>query len=350
MGTAPSATTRWIMRSGLLILLILLVAVLAIGVSRNDYYASVVFQICFWSTVGCAYNVSAGYAGDLSLGHGAFLGLGAYTSTLLFMERGISPWIGMVVGAVLAGILAVILGTVAVRLRGPYYSIVTLAVVMVLGLVASGWPSLTKGDIGISISGDSSVANLILADPAGYVLIAFVMLLAMLVGCRWLVRSRLGFQLAAYRENEDAARSLGIATTRVRVIALAVSAIVTAIAGSVQAQYVGFISPTSEFSLGFSVQVAVVTIIGGLGTVYGPIFGAILIVVLNERLAPLVQHAAGLNQVVFGVILIVVLLFFRRGIAGLGDALVGVWRRRVRPAPARPPEDLPRRETVEERQ
>jgi branched-chain amino acid transport system permease protein len=194
--------------------------------------------------------------------------------------------------------------------------------------VASGWPSVTKGDIGISIAGDTSVANLLLAQSAGYVLIAFVLMVVVIAACRLLVRSRLGYQLAAYRENEDAARSLGIATTRVRVIALIISAVITAIAGSIQAQYVAFISPPSEFSLTFSVQVAVIAIIGGLGTVYGPLFGAVLIVLLDEKLAPLVQHAAGLNQVVYGAILILVLLFFRRGIAGLGDVFVSFWLRR----------------------
>jgi branched-chain amino acid transport system permease protein len=291
------------------------------AVAVNSYYASIGFSMCFWAVAASAYNLSAGYAGELSLGHGAFLGLGAYSSTLLFTRDGVSPWVGMVLGAALAAVLALVIGVVAIRLRGPYFAIVTLAVVLVLNYFAAGLPKLTQGAIGINISGDASFAHVIFTHRWAYVLLMFGLLVIVTAGMRSLVRSRFGYRLAAYRENEDAARSLGIATTRVRVVALVLSAAITAVAGSLQAQYLQFISPDSAFSVNFSVQVALMAIIGGLGTVYGPILGAVLIVYLGQLLQPLVQKLAGLDQVVYGAILILVLLFLRRGIAGLGRQL-----------------------------
>ena len=304
-----------------------------LALENNAYYATVAFSICFWSIAAVAYNLSAGYAGDLSLGHGAFLGIGAYTSTLLYQDLGVSPWLGLLAGAVLAGLLALGVGVVAVRLRGPYFAIVTLAILLVLNLLASALSGFTSGAVGISISSQPTFANFIFVNPAVYVAIAFAFLVLVVAGVRVLARSRLGYQLAAYRENEDAAQSLGIPTTRVRVVALVLSAAITAVVGSIQTQYVQFISPTSAFSLTFSIEVAVIAIIGGLATLYGPILGAILIVILGQLLAPLVQNAAGLDQVVYGVILIIVLLGLRGGLAGLARQISRVLGARLgRPA------------------
>lgn len=311
---------RWLRAAGVIAVLVVL-GFAAQAVAVNSYYATVVFSMCFWATTATAYNLSAGYAGELSLGHGAFLGLGAYSSTLLFTRAGISPWIGMLLGASLAALAALVIGVIAIRLRGPYFAIVTLAVVLVFNYFAAGLPELTQGAIGVNISGEPSLVNIIFEQRWAYVALMFALLVLVVAGVHTLVRSRLGYQLAAYRENEDAARSLGISTTRVRVIALMLSATVTALAGSLQTQYLQFVSPDSAFSVGFSVQVALMAIIGGLGTVYGPILGAILIVYLGQLLQPLVQQLAGLDQVVYGVILILVLLFLRKGIAGLGRQL-----------------------------
>lgn len=310
-----------LLRAAGVVLVLVVLGFAGQAVAVNSYYATVVFSMCFWATTATAYNLSAGYAGELSLGHGAFLGLGAYSSTLLFTRGHISPWLGMLVGAALASFVALVIGVIAIRLRGPYFAIVTLAVVLVFNLFAAGLPKLTQGAIGVNISGKPSFANVIFTHHWAYVLLMFGLLVLVLAGLRSLVRSRLGYQLAAYRENEDAARSLGIATTRVRVVALMVSAAVTAVAGSLQVQFIQFVSPDSAFSVGFSVQVALMAIIGGLGTVYGPVLGAVLIVYLGQLLQPLVERLAGLDQVVYGAILIAVLLFLRRGIAGLGRQL-----------------------------
>jgi branched-chain amino acid transport system permease protein len=311
---------RWLRAAGVVAGLVVL-GFAGQAVVVNSYYATVVFSMCFWATAAVAYNVSAGYAGELSLGHGAFLGLGAYSSSLLFTREGISPWLGMLLGAALAALVALVIGVIAIRLRGPYFAIVTLAVVLVFNYFAAGLPGLTQGAIGVNISGEPSFANIIFERRWPYVALMFGLLLLTTAGVAWLVRSRLGYQLAAYRENEDAARALGIATTRVRVIALVLSAAVTALAGSLQTQYLQFVSPDSAFSVHFSVQVALMAIIGGLGTVYGPVLGAVLIVYLGQLLQPLVRQLAGLDQVVYGVILILVLLFLRKGIAGLGRQL-----------------------------
>lgn len=306
-----------------------ILAAAGVVLGGNAYYATVAFSICFWAIAAVAYNLSAGYAGDLSLGHGAFLGLGAYASTLLYQDLGVSPWLGLIAGALLAALLALAIGVVAVRLRGPYFAIVTLAILLVLNLLASAFSGLTNGSIGVSISGEPTFGNFLFTNPAIYVGIAFAFLVLVVAGVRVLAHSRLGYQLAAYRENEDAAQSLGIPTTRVRVVALVLSAAVTAVVGSIQTQYIQFVSPSSAFSLTFSIEVAVIAIIGGLATLYGPILGAVLIVLLGQVLAPLVQNAAGLDQVVYGGILIIVLLTLRGGLAGLARRISGAFVARV---------------------
>ena len=307
-------------RSGLFLLIGGLVVAAATMVVTNDYYATVAFTLCFWCITAVGYNLSSGYAGELSLGHGVFLGIGAYSSTLFYTIGGVSPWIGMIVGVLLASGVAFLLGVIAIRLKGVFFAIITLAILLTFNVLAYRLKDLTNGAIGVVISGEPSFVNFIFEERWVYVLLIFLSLIGVMLIVKTLVSSRMGYELAAYRENEDAALSLGISTIRVRIIALVFSGAITAFAGSLWSQYYQFIDPQSAFSLNFSIQVALMAIVGGFGSLYGPIYGAVLIVMLGQLLQPLVQRAAGLDQLLYGVILIIALLFFPKGLASFKDS------------------------------
>ncbi len=294
-------------------------------VVTNDYFATIAFILCFWGITAVAYNVSSGYAGELSLGHGVFFGIGAYTSSLLFVNYGISPWIGMLVGMLLSAIVAFLLGVIAIRLKGVFFAIITLAILLTFHSLAHRLSGLTHGAVGIVISGEPSLLNFIFRERWPYVVLGALSLVLVLLLVRTLVRSRVGYELSAYRENEDAALSLGISTVRVRVFALVVSGTITAFAGTMWTQYYQFIDPGSAFSLAFSIQVALMAIVGGFGSLYGPLLGVGLIVFLGQLLQPLVRSAAGLDQLVYGILLIVALLFFPKGLISFKDS--ALWRR-----------------------
>lgn len=307
-------------RGGITLLVAGLLVAAATLVVTNDYYATVAFTLCFWCITAAGYNLSSGYAGELSLGHGVFLGIGAYSSSLFYTLGGVSPWLGMLIGVVIAAGVAFLLGIIAIRLKGVFFAIVTLAILLTFQVLAYRFKDLTNGAIGVVISGEPSFANFIFEDRWSYVLIIFVSLIAVLLLIKTMVSSRMGYELAAYRENEDAALSLGISTIRVRVIALVVSGAITAFAGSLWSQYYQFIDPGSAFSLNFSIQVALMAIVGGFGSLYGPLYGATLIVLLGQLLQPLTQQAAGLDLLVYGLALIVTLLFFPKGLTGFKDS------------------------------
>ena len=309
----------------------------------SDFQVGVVFSILFWAAAALAWNLSAGYAGDLSLGHGAFFGIGAYGSTLLLVQARLTPWLGLLVGMAVAVALSLVLGWIAIRLRGPFFAMVTLGLVEVMYLLATALPKLTNGASGISILAHASWSNFLFERQADYAVVAALFLYAAVLITWWITRRRIGYELLAYRENEAAARALGARTLRARLIALAISAALTAALGTLQAQYVQFLSPDSGFSLTYSIQVALIAIVGGLGTLGGPILGAVFIVPLGQILIPMLGHAGALNQLAYGVVLIAALLVFRGGLASAWQRLAadrGRSRpRRVRseqPGPERP--------------
>ncbi len=296
---------------------IVVIAVATLIAVASSYDADVIFSIAVAAAAAAAWNISAGYAGDLSLGHGVFYGLGAYASTILLTELGVTPWLGTLAGAAMAGVIAGLLGLVTIRLRGPFFAIATLGLLEICAALSLYFVSLTKGGSGISILAPYSLVNMAFAERWPYVVL-ILLVLALITGVSaWIHRSGFGFRLRAFRDNETAARALGIPPVRARIIALMISAVLTALVGGVQAQYLEFISPSSAFSLVFSVQIALVAIVGGIGTVYGPVIGACIIIPIGTLLVPAFTSAGGSQQLVYGALLVVALLLFRGGAVGL---------------------------------
>jgi branched-chain amino acid transport system permease protein len=286
-----------------------------------------------WAGVASAWNLLAGYAGQFSLGHSAFFGIGSYTVIILATKLGISAWIGLPAAALLAACAAGLIGCLTLRTRGPFFTLITIAAAEIVRLLAVYAKPLTNGAEGIIVELPESFANLIFYDKGPYLLLAFLYASAMLALCVQIRRSRFGYRLLAIREDEDAARSVGVPVFRMRLYATMLSAGATALGGGISALYVQFIDPDSVLSFLQSVEPALITIVGGLGSAFGPLFGAILVVPLAQMLRGWFGGSlAGLHGVLFGILLMVILLVIPEGLL---SRLRRPWRKRDR-KPERP--------------
>jgi branched-chain amino acid transport system permease protein len=307
---------RFIPRSSLYLLAGLAVLAAAVALTVKDkFYLHLLIMMLFYAATSSAWNIVGGFAGQLSLGHAAFFGIGAYTSTLLFINLGLSPWVGMLIGAVVATVVSGVIGYPSFRLRGPFFTLVTIAFAEVLRILTLYAHDLTKGSIGISVPFRPAPGNFIFRQLSAYAFVALAFLaITVLVSLR-IEHSRLGYYLAALREDEDAAQALGIDTARYKLVAVLVSAFLTSLAGTFYAQYIFYIEPFQTFSLDFSVLLAMMAIIGGVGTVWGPVAGAFLVTPLQEVLqAKLGGALQGLHLVIYGAVLIVVVIVLPQGI------------------------------------
>jgi branched-chain amino acid transport system permease protein len=289
----------------------------------------VVILSFLFAGLALAWNIAGGCAGLISFGHAAFFGIGAYTSTILFQSYNVTPWLGIFVGAATAAVAGAVLSLICARLKGPFFILSSLAFAEVVRIIALNWPSMTGGAEGLSIPPMPDLANMVLGSKTAYEALTLVYLIFAYAITRWLEASRFGFYLFAIRDNDDAAAAAGINPLMVRSLAMALSAALTGVGGTLFAQYFLYLDPTYVISPELSFQFALLPAVGGLGTAVGPILGSFLITPLSELLrANLGNAAAGLHLVIYSAGLIVVMLYFPSGIAGALDKLK---QRRRRP-------------------
>lgn len=286
----------------------------------KGYAVRVLCLILFAASTAQCWNVVGGLANQISLGHAAFFGIGAYTSTLMQIHLGITPWVGLPAGMLLAALASALLSVPTMRLKGPYFALATLAFAECARIVANSAARLTGGPQGVSVpyKGDS-LAMLQWQHAGSYVTVFVALFVTVFCVFAYMSNGRTGYLLRAVRENEDAAEVAGIDTLRIKLIGGVVSAALMAACGSVFAQFVFFIDPDTVFSgSSVSIRVALIAIVGGVGTVFGPLMGALLIVPLEEVLNIwLSNRVAGIGPLVFGVVLIAVVILRPRGIASL---------------------------------
>jgi branched-chain amino acid transport system permease protein len=298
--------------------IILLVVCIALVIFlRSQNLLDVVIQSFLWAGLALAWNIAGGYAGLISFGHAAFFGIGAYTSTILLTSFELTPWIGIWVGALLAGAFATLLTLVCARLRGPFFILSTLAAAEVVRIGALNWATLTGGAEGLAILPVPSVVNMVFDSKTTYAALMLCYLVLVYAMTKLIEGSRYGFYLFAVRDDEDAASAAGVNALFERTRAMALSAFLTAVGGSLFAQYFLFLDPTHVISPELSFQFALLPALGGLGTAIGPVLGAFAITPLSEMLRSYFGGgAAGLHLAIYGAILIVVMLYFPSGIAG----------------------------------
>ncbi len=301
-------------------------------VVRDAFFLDSLVLILIWGTSAAAWNVAGGYAGQISLGHSAFFGLGAYAAALLATRWGLSPWLGLAAGALIATAVGLVIGYLSNRLRGPYFVLATIAFSQVLLIGGSRWRAFTAGSEGIPVPFRPGFWTLGLADKRLWVWIVLALaVLAYLIGL-YLERARRGYQLAAVREDEDAALSLGVPARRLKVAAICVSAALTAACGALWAQYVGFVDPFYVFSVDLSIKFALAAIIGGLGTALGPFLGAALTTTIETSLRAqfggIGAGLVGIYLILYGCALIVMVRWAPQGLVGWIEELL---RRRAVP-------------------
>jgi len=282
----------------------------------KPYMLDVMIAIFLFALLANAWDIIGGYAGQLSLGHAAFFGIGAYTSTYLYVTCNLSPWVGMIVGALVATLAASFLGFLCFRygLKGPFFALATLAFAEILRLIGYNWKTI-GGSLGILIPlRQSSMINFTFVNKINYYYIAFFMMV-LSIGILYLIdRSKMGLYLMAIREDEDAAESAGVNTTRYKLFAISISAFLTAMGGTFYAQYLMYISPEEVFGIHLSIEIILRSIIGGTGTVLGPVLGAFVLGPLSELARVYLGGYSGVHLMVYGIIVIVVVLFLPNGI------------------------------------
>jgi branched-chain amino acid transport system permease protein len=292
--------------------------VLPLAVSK-PFAIDIFIRVLLFAFIGVAWNLMGGYAKQLSLGHAAYFGLGAYTSTILQIRFGISPWIGMVAGGVVAMAASLPIGAVCFRLRGPYFAISTIATAQVLMLLFLKFRDFAWGAEGTTLPNLGNAPLMMQFEAkAAYYYVALALLAVGLAITYRIERSRMGYYLMALGEDEDAAEAIGVNVLRVKRQIYLISAFLTALAGTFYVQYIYFIDPNTAFSFNVSVEAALVSIVGGIGTLWGPVVGTVLLEATSALLQSwLGSGLGGVQLTVYSLILIAVILWRPSGLLGV---------------------------------
>jgi len=298
-------------------ILILLAVALIFPFLSERYMLSVGISVLIMALLGQSWNIMSGYAGQFSFGHAAFFGLGAYTSSILYMDFGISPWLGMIAGMIIAALVGLLIGILSFRykLRGDFFALVTLAFAEILRVLFNNTKAL-KGATGILIPYKDVWAEFQFANDRIFYFIVLGMVIVATVFIAVMSRRRFGVFLIAIKENQEAAGSLGVPVLQYKLAAMAISAAMAAMAGTFYAQYYGFIDPTVVFAASISVEAIVPCIIGGAGTLGGPLLGALVIIPLQELSNNLFEGINGMNMIIYGLLIVLFVVFCRDGIYG----------------------------------
>src|SRR3974390_997313 len=302
---------RFVSRGGFWVGAVALVALALPQVVRSSFALDIFIRILLFSFIGVAWNLMGGYAKQLSLGHAAYFGLGAYTSTILLIRFGISPWIGIVAGGVVAMRATLPIGALCFRLRGPYFAIATIATAQVLMLLFLKFRDFAWGAEGTTMPNLGDAPLMMQFDgKAPYYYVVLVLLAVGLAITYWIERSWMGYYLVAVGEDEDAAEAIGIDALRIKRNIYLISAFLTALAGTFYVQYIYFIDPNTAFSFNISVEAALVSIVGGIGTLWGPVIGTVLLEATSALLQSWLGGGhGGVQLTVYSLILIGVILY-----------------------------------------
>ena len=307
LGTGPH------LRRNLIALAVVSVAYLALTlVVTNSYYQLILTLVPVWALFGVSWNILSGYGGQLSFGHASFFGIGAYTVTLTVVYWGLSPWLGIPLGMVLGGVAAILIGTPTFRLRGHYFALSMLAYPLAILYVLQ---YLGFQEVSIPMHRDHPMAFMEFSDQRVYTLIAICLLVAGVAISLVIENSRFGLALLAIRQNELAAEAAGINARQWKMRSLIVSGMIAAVVGGFYARVLLVITPDSVFGMLVSAQAVVVTLFGGVASVWGPLIGAAILVPLAETLqAELGTYLPGIQGVVYGVAIIAVMLLSPDGL------------------------------------
>ena len=285
---------------------------------QSEFFLNFAIMLLFSAFLGQAWNVLGGYGGQFSFGHAAFFGTGAYATAVLQTAFGINPWVGFVLAGLAGAGMGLVVGFLSFRfgLKGAYFALVTLAFAEVLRILANT-ADFTGAGVGILIPLGQGAANLQFPDKTGFYLLALALVALGLFITAHLDNSRFGARLMAVRENEDAARASGVNVFEIKLRAIALSGSLAGLAGAFYTQYFLYLDPTIAYGPTVSIEALLVPIIGGTGTLFGPLLGAAALHTISEIAQHVAADAPGLNLVVYGVLLVLMVLFLPSGLWGL---------------------------------
>ncbi|MDB5806639.1 MAG: putative high-affinity branched-chain amino acid transporter, permease protein [Betaproteobacteria bacterium] len=300
------------------------IAVLVLAVGLLPLFVSsgvtlgFVTMVLYATLLGQAWNILGGFGGQFSFGHAVFFGTGAYAMAVLQMRFGLNAWAALPCAIALGGVAGTLLGALSFRygLRGSYFALVTLAFAEVFRILANTF-DFTGAGVGLQLPLQEGAAQLQFATETGYLYLALALATVSLLFAWWLKHSRYGAWLAAVRDNEDSAAALGVNAFRVKLVAITVSGALMAAGGAFYVQKFHYIDPHLAYGAPISVEALLSAIIGGMGTVFGPLLGAVVLHGLGELTRNSLSSTPGASLVIYGALLVLIIMFMPRGIAGL---------------------------------
>ena len=293
----------------------------------SGVWLNAIMMTLYAALLALAWNLLGGFGGQFSFGHALFFGTGAYASAVAQVTHGVNAWAALALAVAAAAAVGGFVGALAFRygLKGSYFALVTLAFAEVFRILAVS-AGFTGGGVGMMLPLKESFANLQFGSRKGSIGLVLGCVVAALLVTAWLRHSRYGAQLQAVRDNEDAARAIGVDPRRTKLVATVLSAAFMGAAGAFYLQVFQYIDPGLAFGAHVSVEALVGAIVGGMGTLWGPVLGAAVLHLLAEGTRNLFGALPGLNMVIYGAVLVLIVMFMPRGLAGLGRSVRDVWK------------------------
>ena len=298
----------------LLVLTPVVVCLALLPVLKPDiYYLSALFSLFLYAALSCGWNIFGGYTGYMNFGHAAFFGIGTYTSALLLIKFGLSPFYTSILGGVISAILAGIIGYPCLRLRGPYFVLVTLCMGLAVRVVVINveWTGSSTG-LWLKSLPVKIFANRVIFYETMLALMVLTILIAM-----WIEKSKYGFGLRSIFQDEDSAETQGVNATQLKIVAFIISAFLAGMAGGIYGYYRSYIHPDFIFDISISILVVLMALLGGRQSWVGPVIGAAILVIINEVLTAYVGIGAEFSRIIYGMLLVVVIMYLPNGLIGL---------------------------------
>ncbi|OUM01973.1 branched-chain amino acid ABC transporter permease [Variovorax sp. JS1663] len=295
-------------------------------VTRSGSALNFVMMALYATLIAQAWNILGGFGGQFSFGHALFFGTGAYVQAVAQLQGGLNAWVALPLAILGAAVVGLFVGALSFRygLKGSYFALVTLAFAEVFRILALSVP-FTGGGVGLMVPLREAASNFQFGSRAGYLWVMLGFVLAALLVTWWLRHGRFGAWLQAVRDNEDAARAVGVNPFRVKLGAIGLSGAFMGAAGAFYVQVFQYIDPGIAYGPATSVEALVAAIVGGMGTLWGPVLGAVVLHVLADLTRNLFGELPGINMVIYGVVLVLIVIFLPRGIAGLGLSVRQLW-------------------------
>jgi branched-chain amino acid transport system permease protein len=314
---------------------LLFIALFALGVAAltlstsSGVMLNAIMMTLYAALLAQAWNILGGYGGQFSFGHALFFGVGAYANAIAQVTYGVNAWVALALAITAAAGVGLFVGALAFRygLKGSYFALVTLAFAEVFRIVTVS-VAFTGGGVGMMLPLQPAFSNLQFASRQGFVGLVLGFVVVALLVTAWLRHSRFGAQLQAVRDNEDAARAVGVDPYRTKLVAITLSGALMGAGGAFYLQVFQYIDPGIAFGPHVSVEALVGAIVGGMGTLWGPLLGALVLHTLSEATRNLFGQLPGLNMVIYGTVLVLIVMFLPRGLSGLGRSVRDLWRGR----------------------